>query len=94
MLPVKKIFVDSRYRTKDSISSSNFKFELSETILLPHNTGFYIDDIAIPHTLYTIEPNYNDKLYMRVSPLDPCPDNNGVIDVIVTIAPGFYNVPD
>jgi hypothetical protein len=94
MLPVKKIFIDSRYKTKDSVSSYNFKFHLPETLLMPHNAGFYIDDIAIPHTWYTIEENRNDKLYMRVSPLNPDPDNNGLIDVIVTIAAGFYNVPD
>ena len=93
-LPVKKIYVDSRYRTKDSVSSSNFKFQLPETIFLPNNAAFYIDDVSIPHTWYPIEQNRNDKLYMRVSPLNPDPDNDGVIDVIITIAPGNWNIAD
>ena len=93
-LPVKKIYVDSQYRTKDSISSSNFKFQLAESILLPHNTGMYIDDISLPHAWWTIEPNINDKLYMRVSPLNPVPVNNGVSDIIITISSGNWNAQD
>ena len=93
-LPVKKIYIDSQFRTKDSISSSNFKFQLPESILLPHNTGMYIDNVSLPHAWWTIEPNINDKLYMRVSPLNPVPVNNGVVDVIITIASGYWNAQD
>ena len=28
MLPVKKIYIDSRHRTPDSVDASNFKYEL------------------------------------------------------------------
>ena len=93
-LPVKKIYVDSRYRTTDSISSSNFKFQLPETVLMPHNAAFYIDDVAMPHSWYTVEKDVNDKLYMRVSPLNPNSDNDGVIDVIITVLPGNWSVVD
>ena len=93
-LPIKKIFADSRFKTKDSLSSSNFKFQLEEIFLMPHNTGFYIDDISIPHTWYTVEPNYNDKLYIRVSPIFLDADRTGLLDVIVIMAPVFFHVPD
>ena len=93
-LPIKTIFAYSRFKAKDRVSSSNFKFQLEEVFLMPHNAGFYVDDISIPHTWYTVEANYNDKLYIRVSPIVLDAERTGLIDVIVTIAPGFYNVPD
>jgi hypothetical protein len=93
-LPVKKIYIDTKYKTKDSVSSSNFKFELPETLLFPDNSVFYIDDIAIPNSWFTIEENVNDKLYMYVSPVAPDADNNGVIWKIVTIEKGNYTGPD
>ena len=40
MLPIKKIYVDSRHRTADSESSSNFKIDLPYSITLPENTVF------------------------------------------------------
>ena len=38
MLPITKIYIDSRYRTSDSVSSADFKVELPQTISLPRNT--------------------------------------------------------
>ena len=32
MLPVKKIYVDSKYKTPDSKSTSDFRFELKESV--------------------------------------------------------------
>ena len=61
-IPIKKIYVDTKKKTQDSFSNSRFKWELPETISLPHNTIFYIDDICIPHSWYTIESNMNDRL--------------------------------
>ena len=48
MLPVKKIYIDTKYKTKDSISNSNFKYALPQTMFMPENTVFYVDDVAIP----------------------------------------------
>lgn len=65
MLPIKKVYIDSRFKTKDSKSNSEFKFELSQSIDLPDRCVCYIDDIIIPHSWYTIETGMNDKLYIR-----------------------------
>ena len=46
MLPVKKIYIDTKYKTKDSISNSNFKYKLPQTMFMPENTVFYVDDVA------------------------------------------------
>ena len=51
---VKKVYVDSRFRTNDSVSNSDFKFELTEALDLADNTWAFVDDISIPHTWRTI----------------------------------------
>ena len=50
MYRIKKVHIDSRYKTNGSVSDSGFKFELNEALGLGENTVCYIDDISIPHT--------------------------------------------
>ena len=57
---IKKAYVDSRFRTRDSNSDSDFKFEVKEPLGLPDNIVCYVDDISIPHTWRTIE-SHNDR---------------------------------
>ena len=64
-LPLKKIYVDTRYRTPDSISTSNFKIELPYTVEMPNNSTFYITDICIEHSWLTVETGINDTIYIR-----------------------------
>ena len=59
---VKKVYVD-RFRTNDSDSNSDFKFELTEAFDLADNTVCYVDDISIPHTWGTTE-SYNNEFYI------------------------------
>ena len=42
MHKIKKAYVDSRFRTRDSNSDSDFKFELKEPLDLPDNTVCYV----------------------------------------------------
>ena len=64
MLPLKKIYVDSRDRTPDSKSASNFKIELPYTVQMPENTVFFVTDVCIPHVWNTIEEEFNDRLFL------------------------------
>ena len=59
----KKVYIDSRYKSSDSVSNSDFKFEINEALDLPDNTYCYIDDICIPHSWYTVE-DFNNTLYI------------------------------
>ena len=61
---IKKVYIDSRYKTNDSISNSGSKFELQRELDLPDNTMCYIDDISIPHSWHTVE-DFNNKLYIQ-----------------------------
>jgi len=65
MLPIKKICIDSRNRTADSVDASNFKIQLPYTIEMPDNTVFFVTDVCIPHVYQLIEAGVNDKLYFK-----------------------------
>ena len=54
MLPIQKIYIDTRHSTADSKSTSDFKISLPNNITLPSNTAFYITDIAVPVSWYTV----------------------------------------
>jgi hypothetical protein len=43
---------------------------------MPDNTVFYIDDISIPHSWYTVSTGINDKFYIHISTTDSVPEMN------------------
>ena len=94
MLPVKKIYVDTKYKTHDSVSISHFKIQLPETLLMPDNCVFYIDDVCIPHSWYTIETGINDKFYFHVSNNNPDEDLRPNQNYAVTIDSKMYTGAD
>ena len=70
----KKVYIDSKLRSSDRVSSSDFKYELPETITLPQdNAVVYLDDITLPHSWESIL-NINNKLYFKVYKLIPLPE--------------------
>ena len=86
----KKIYFDSKYKTNDSESTSNFKVELPETLFFENNTVFYVDDIAIPHSWWTVE-DFNNKLYMcAYSGTSPGSVPGNTYSIIITLTNGNY----
>ena len=85
MNKIKKIYIDSRSKTSDNVSNNNFKFEIKEAIDLPSNTVCYIDDIAIPHSWYSIEDLHNKIYIQRVY------GGTRIDGTIITIPVGNYN---
>ena len=81
MLPIKKIYIDTRFMSSDSESSSNFKVDLPTTVTLPEDTVFYIDDICIPHSWYTIDEERNNKFDFKI----------GSTSYVKTIPSGNYS---
>ena len=92
MLPCKKIYIDTKHKTIDSISNSNFRWELPETLTMPHNTIFFIDDICLPHSWYTIEANVNDRLYMQLTNNNTTVGTKTNVCNITTLTPGNYTL--
>ena len=43
MLPIKNIYVDSKFETKDRISDANFKITLPQNMFMPDNTVFHFE---------------------------------------------------
>ena len=56
---IKKTYADSRFRTFDSVSDSDFNIVLKESLDLPDSTICYVDVLSIPHTWRTIESHIN-----------------------------------
>jgi hypothetical protein len=53
---------------------------------MPEDTGFYIDDVCIPHTWYPIENDVNNWLLCRIS--------NYAVPLNIQIPEGNYSVKD
>ena len=64
-LPIKKIYIDSRHATMDTNNSSNFKIELPNTYKMPSDTVFFITDVCIPHSWYTVEFDINNRMFFK-----------------------------
>jgi len=92
-LKYKKLYIDSKFRSSDSTSSSDFKIELPETMSFQENTVFYLDDITIPHSWDTVIANINDKLYFKLQETNAVPAPTEY-HCIATIAAGSYIGPD
>lgn len=69
MLQTNKIFIDSRHKTIDSVSNTNFKIEIKENLLMPSNTVAMITDVIIPNSIQTIE-TFNENLYVSIAGQD------------------------
>ena len=78
----------SRYKTPDSISDSNFKFEIPYALTLPSNAMFSVTDVCIPNLFKTIARSENDTLYFETgSSILPL---GFTLSGTVTLPPGNY----
>jgi hypothetical protein len=64
-LDVKKIYVETRFKTDDSKSDSDFFIELPRTFNVPENCVCYLDDFVIPVSWSTVDDR-NNKLYLHI----------------------------
>ena len=88
MLPLQKIYIDSRHCASDSKNSSDFKKQLACAYHLSPNTSFYITDITVPVSWYTVEAGRNYTIYVRtVSP----EHNPGLIATNCTLPERTYS---
>lgn len=64
-LEIKKVYIDTRFKTGDSKSDSEFNIELPKTFNIPADTICFVDDVAIP-TSWAVVSDRNNKLYFDV----------------------------
>ena len=90
-LKFKKVYIDTKFMSPDSNSTSDFNIELPETMYFDNNSSvFYIDDICIPRSWYTIEKDVNDKLYFAWG----TQDGGLTQSYMTTLNPGNYTPQD
>jgi hypothetical protein len=88
MLSIKNVYVDTKYRTSDSISSTDFSIQLNETLYLPEHAVFYISEVCFGHSWYTVETDVNNKFYLQIK------FNNVTSDLILTLDSKNYTGSD
>ena len=88
MSEFRRIVIDSRYRTSDSISNADFYAELPYPVTVPAGSLAYVDNVSLSHSWPTIQENVNDRLYVQEW-LNGM--GSGTLDRIVQLAPGSYN---
>ncbi len=49
MLPIKKSYIDGRFKASSSETHNNFTIDLPMTPRVPEDAGFFIEDVCIPH---------------------------------------------
>ena len=63
-LEIKKIYGDTRFKTADSKSDTDFNIELPRNFNVPDGVVAYIDDIVIPISFSTVDAR-NNNLYIK-----------------------------
>ena len=89
-LKYKKVYIDTRYKTPDSNSTSDFKISLPESLSFGSDTAFYIDDFTCGHSWTSIE-DFNNKFYLHLQ--QPAFESNNW-SFIINIANGNYTGAD
>ena len=88
-LKYKKNYIDTRYKTPDSNSTSDFKISLPESISFGGDTAFYIDDFTCGHSWTSID--FNNRFYLHLQ--QPAFESNNW-SFIINIANGNYTGAD
>ena len=79
--------VDSKFRTKDSASGSDFVYQLPENLECQAETIAFIAGLTFPFAMRTIEEGYNDRFYFRTY------WNDQATDQWLIIPPDNYDGP-
>jgi hypothetical protein len=87
MLPIKKIYIDSRWKTANSKSETDFTIQLPQNYHMPKNTVFFIDHVCIPVSWYSVQKLRNNKFYFLIGSstlqVIEIPENNYKADTLV-----------
>jgi len=98
-IPIKKVYIDSRFKTKDSKSNSEFKYELAESVELPDKCVCFVDDVIIPVSWYNIDENskniyvrrYQDLSNTKTDRIVPIEVNNHTADTLTDAVQNALN---
>lgn len=83
-IPIKKVYIDSRFKTKDSKSNSEFKYELVESVQLPDKCCCFVDDVIIPVSWYNIDETNRYIYVRRFQDLNAQPNTDKIVPIQVS----------
>ena len=85
----RRVVIDSRYKTADSNSDSDFSIDLVYPMLIPKGSLMYVEGISLSHSWPVIQKDLNDKVYVleQIGSPGSSADSNR----IAVLTPGTYN---
>ena len=88
----RRIVVDSRYKTDDSASETDFHISLPYPVRVPQGSHLFVEGVTLGHSWPTIQQGVNDKIYVleELGPhSNPVQENHKM----PVLSPGTYNGP-
>ena len=82
----RRIVIDSRFRTADSVNNADFKVALKYPVQLPAGSKMYVDGVCFAHSWSVVEPDRNDRLYV-LEHIEPDTD----VPRVIQLPYGDYN---
>ena len=63
---IRKCYCDSRFRTPQSASSSDFEVDLPNSVVIPRKAIGWISDLHLPVSFYNVD-EHNNVMYLSLS---------------------------
>ena len=86
----RRVVVDSRYKTADSHSDSDFYVDLKYPMMIPKGSLMYVEGVSLSHSWPTIQKDINDKVYV-LEQIGASPGSSAEHNRIAVLTPGAYN---
>ncbi len=83
----RRAIIDSRYKTKDSVSDSDFRCELPHPMQIAAGSMLYVDGVCLSHSWPTVQTDVNDRLYVH----GHISGQTAPIERIIQLTQGTYN---
>ena len=99
-IPIRTVYIDSRFTTRYSKSNSEFTYELAESVELLDNCHLFVDDVIIPVSWYNIDDNskniyvrrYQDLSNTKTDRIVPIEVNNHTADTLTDAVQYALNI--
>ena len=85
----RRIVIDSRYKTDDSVSDTDFWVSLPYAVTIPQGSQLFVDGFSCSHSWPTIQAGVNDKVYVQEQL--GAAGSHATYDRIAVLTPGTYN---
>ena len=63
---IRKIHCDSRFRTPQSASSSDFEVDLPNSVVIPRKAIGWVSDLHLPVSFYNVD-EHNNVMYLSLT---------------------------